>query len=166
MAKLNGRIMDHFLVRPEPVPPPPLRFVVPTNMKAGALKALDDILMLFGPGGRNWITGDGHLKFEKGDLHPVTNKEIRQAFDGFCLIGAVEKVDGAYEGIARLAIAWTIAEREKLVDLDDPYYADESVDVLTDAETITKFNDEQTRFKEIKAVVVAAKKLVRDADTE
>lgn len=90
-----------------------VRFVVSAKYKAGAIKALDAIRALFGKNGQNWITGDMHLSLDKGELHPKTYKPLRQAFDGYCLIGGVRAVDGKYEAIAQIAIALAIVEQGK-----------------------------------------------------
>lgn len=165
--KLNGKDPYNFLVIPKPV----MRFVVPANMKVGGCKALDDILMLFGPGGKNWIKGEEHEHYAAGETREVGRQVtvLTKAFDGFCLIGGVKKVDGAYEGIARVALALAIAQYDKatakrLGAYQDP---DEIKDQLVDEGVVTNFNDaKKVKFADICKVVILAKKLVRAADIE
>lgn len=153
-----------YLVVPEPEPPPMPRLVIPAGEKAGVLAALQDIRNLFGKNGQNWITGQEHLHIEPKDRHPETGEQLRQAFDGYCLIGGVREVDGRYENAARLAIAFAIAEREGLLNEDDE--PEVNAGILTDENTIIDFNDRDASWDDIKAVLTRAKQLVRNADVK
>jgi hypothetical protein len=160
--KLNGRLAEDFLVQDRP------RFVVPASMKPGALKTLDDILMLFGPGGENWIKGMEHRSYDVGDWDSYNRREVTKAFDAFCLIGGVQEVDGAYEGIARLAISLAVIQYDGATARKAAKWSvDTFVDCVADGEVIPDFNDlKSVKFADIKAVVRLARKLVLKADVK
>lgn len=169
MAKLNPKEPSDFLkVRVEiPEPTKEILFTVPAAMKAGALKALSDIRVLFGPSGQYWIQGDEHETFNVGDLHPITEKPIKKAFDGYCLIGGIHAVDGRYEGIARAAISLAILEYQEqreteLNDVEDVDDGESLQSKLLDSDHITYFND-WVGWKSINAVLKLAVKLVKEA---
>lgn len=167
--KISKDPSDFLQVRVE-IPPPvrEIRFTVPEPLKAGTLKALEDIRALFGSKGQYWITGDAHQHLEVGDDHPDTGRTLTKELNRYCLIGGVKAVDGAYEGIARAAIALAILEyegdrEERLDEVEDEDGGYSLQDELLDDDHIINFNDGKTTFKDICAVLKLARKLVESA---
>lgn len=151
---------------PEPIKD--ITFTVPAALKAGALKALDDIRALFGPSGQYWTTDEEHEKYAVGDEHPDTGKILTKELNRYCLIGGVRAIDGAYEGIARAAIALAILDYTKgrSERLDNVYDEDEGESLQDDLlgnGHITTWNDDDATWKDVKAVLKLAKKLVTEA---
>lgn len=165
MRNIKGRQPDSFLVVP---PQPNPIFVVPANLKVGACQTLDNILMLFGSKGQNWIKGEEYEHTNAGEYSDSRQKVLQKAFDGFCLIGGVKKVDGKYEGAARVALALAITQyhaptAKRVAKESDPELVQA---LLVNEYTITDFNDDRAvKFADIRAVVKLAKKLIRKAPT-
>lgn len=167
MRNIKGRQPASFLV----LPPQQPTFVVPANLKVGACQTLDNILMLFGSKGQNWIKGDEYEHTNAGEYSNSRLKVLRKAFDGFCLIGGVKKVDGQYEGAARVALALAITQYHKptaeMVATQVAKRDSECISaLLMDEYTIISFNDDsKVKFSDIRAVVKLAKKLIQEAPT-
>ena len=117
--------------------------------KAGALEALEAIRKLFGKGGKHWIKGQYHT--------------IRGSFDAFCLAGGMNKVDGNYEAIARLALSTAIIELypDVLEEGDDLETLAQVRSAVLNEGTITGFNDSSyTEWADVLKVLKRAKELL------
>jgi hypothetical protein len=158
------------------VVPAQVRLAISADLKKGTIQALDDIKALFGPGGSNWIKTQEHIRLKKGDyignIQPwKKGQEVQKAFDGFCLMGGIRKVDGRYEHIARLAL--TLAIKDAITESNKRLAKNQldPDDVLNDiddgGDAIVDFNDsEKTTWKDIKRVLARAKQLVKKAPTK
>jgi hypothetical protein len=119
--------------------------------RKGGLRALQAIRDLFGPKGENWI---------KGDFRSERENNLGEVFETFCLIGAVQEVDGRYEDVARLAIALVLPKVELRELIEGPN--GDGLENADDIEgSIIDFNDsKKVRWADIKGVLNRAKKFL------
>jgi len=124
----------------------PEGYMILTNVESedveGAISAIDDILALFGRGGKHWCQR----------AFATVNDGIQQ----FCLSGALSAVDGKHEAIARAAIAVACGKGQ-----------DWGTNGSAIEDAIVTTNDRVgTTWKDVRKICSKAKVLIRRAGQE